>query len=119
MIISLDKESEMGGFQKEYHQLPLQVDKIQFFPLTWTVVHIVDKDSPISGLNVHELQARNAEIIALAEAFDETHSQTVFERQSYAGDQWLENVKFARNFRTNENGEIELFINELDDVTLL
>ncbi len=115
VMLSIDREEAKEGFLKEYHRLPLQIDQIHFFPLTWTIVHIVNEESPLHGLDVQKLKDRNAEIIVLADAFDETHSQNVFERQSYAGDQWLEGVRFTRNFQAGEDGEIDLFIDELNN----
>lgn len=116
VMLILDKKDAGDGFSKEYFLLPLQIDKIHFFPLTWTIVHPIDEESPLYRMDAKEIQSRNAEVIVLAEAFDETHSQNVMERHSYAGDQWRDNVKFARNFRTNNKGEIELFIKELDSL---
>ena len=55
-------------------------------------------------------------IIVLIEAFDETHSQMVTERKSYGGDQWLDGMKFTKNFKTNSDGKIELFIGDLDSM---
>jgi hypothetical protein len=47
---------------------------------------------------------------------DETFSQNVIEKRSFAGDQWIGGVKFKRNFSVNKHDKIELRINELDDV---
>ena len=119
IMLILDNADNPNFSTKEYHRLNLQIDDIHFFPLTWTIVHEINSESPLYQLSLNEIKARNAEVIVLVEAFDETHHQTVLERQSYGGDQWLSNVKFARNFRTNSNGEIELYVNELNDLVPL
>ena len=102
--------------KKEYHQINLQIDTIHFFPLTWTIVHEISSESPLSDLTIKDLQQRNAELIILVEAFDETHSQNVIERHSYAENQWKEGVKFAKNFHANKDGVIELHIKELNNL---
>lgn len=114
VILIMDKGPDSTDTMKEYYRLPLQIDNIHFFPLTWTILHEINEDSPIYGLSLDDILKRNCEVLALIEAFDETHHQTVFERHSYAGDQFLERVKFARNFSTNAQGELELRIHELD-----
>ncbi|MCH2230516.1 MAG: ion channel [Crocinitomicaceae bacterium] len=118
-ILILDKGIGENAFNKEYHNLSLQLDIVDFFPLTWTLVHKIDKDSPLFGLSLEEIQLRNAELIALVEAFDETHSQSVVEKHSFGNEQWIENMKFDKNYRTNDNGQIELYINELNNLSPL
>ena len=115
VIVILDKGIGDEEYNKEYHPVKLQIDSVNFFPLTWTVVHQIDEKSPFHELNFEEMKRRNAEAIILVEAFDETHSQMVIVKHSFGEDQWVENVKFKRNFRTNESGKIELYIDELSD----
>jgi inward rectifier potassium channel len=119
VLLTMDKGPESKDTMKEYFRLPLQIDNIHFFPLTWTILHEINEDSPLYGLSLEDLKNRNCEVIALIEAFDETHHQSIYERRSYAGDQWLENRKFARNFGSNAKGELELRIHELDNLEAL
>lgn len=107
-------DSEDG--KRTYHQIDLELDYIQFFPLTWTLVHKVDQTSPFYRLNIEQIRERRAELIVMVEAFDETFSQNIIEKSSFAEDQWIEGVKFKRNFSLNKKGKIELRINELDEV---
>lgn len=117
VILFIDKGGEDANqFNKEFYRLDLELDQINFFPLTWTIVHAIADDSPFKGLSVADLQRRNAEVLILVEAFDETHSQNVKEKKGYGGNEWLEGYTFDRNFRAGKNGELELFINELDNV---
>ncbi len=101
---------------RSFHRIPLELDYIQFFPLTWTVVHKITEDSPFYQLNADEIKAREAELLVMVEAFDETFAQNVIEKCSFAGSQWIEGMKFKRNFSPNEKGEIELRLNEIDEV---
>ncbi len=114
--LSIDKGLGNKAFNKEYHKVKLQMNSIQFFALTWTIVHKIDDTSPFAGMSVEDLKKRNAELIVLVEAFDETFNQNIVERSSYAGDQWLGNVKFDRNFKMNPKGHLELYINEIDQL---
>lgn len=118
-ILILDKGIGTDAFNKEYHNLPLQLDTVNFFPLTWTLVHKIDNSSPLFGVSIDEIKLRNAELIALVEAFDETHSQSVVEKHSFGKDQWIENMQFDKNYRTNDHGQIELHINELNNLSPL
>ncbi|MCR9172886.1 MAG: ion channel [bacterium] len=118
VILFMDKGGEDANqFNKEFHRLDLELEQIHFFPLSWTIVHAITEDSPFWGMTVDDLRKRNAEVLILVEAFDETHSQSVKEKKGYGSDQWLEGYKFDRNFRASEvDGVLELHINELDNV---
>lgn len=114
LVLIMDQGVGENETSKDYFQLNLQIDSVQFFPLTWTIVHEIDEESPLFGMDLSDIRARSCEVLALVEAFDETHHQTVIERRSYAEDQWISNVRFARNYRTTDKGTVELFIGELD-----
>lgn len=119
-ILMIDQGGEtQNQFNKNYFQLNLELDQIHFFPLTWTIVHKIDDTSPLFGLTLEDLKKRNAEVLTLVEAFDETHSQMITERHAYGGDQWLDGVKFDRNFTINDGGTLELHIDELDKLVKL
>lgn len=113
-IFIIDKGSGQTAFNKDYSELKLESDQVNFFPLTWTLVHKITEDSPLYNINFNELVKRNGEVIILVETFDETFSQTILQKHSYACEQWLENVKFERNFEANEQGHIELNVQDIN-----
>ena len=116
-LITLDKGTQNEKFNKEYFALNLETDTVKFFPLTWTIVHKIDESSPIAGLTLQDLKKRNAEVIVMVETFDETFAQEIIQKHSYARDQWVEGMKFDRNFRIDEKGRLTLHINELDNIS--
>lgn len=116
-IFTIDIGSGENAHNKEYHRVELELDQVNFFPLTWTLVHKISEDSPLAGLSIDELKRRHAELIVLVNAFDETFSQNIVEKQSFAGDQWLDGVKFDRNFHTNSKGQIVLDVKGIDNVS--
>lgn len=117
VILFMDKGgSDANQFNKDFYRLELELESIHFFPLSWTIVHAISDESPFKGLTVEQLKKRNAEVLVLVEAFDETHGQSVKEKHGYGGEQWLEGYKFDRNFRGGADGMLELHIDELDNV---
>src|SRR5574343_41714 len=116
-IVTLDSGNGTSGFNKNYFDLKLETDEVNFFPLTWTLVHKVNEDSPLFGIPLEDLIKRHIEVIILIETFDETFSQTIFQKHSYGSTQWLENVRFERNFEANEKGQVELNVKDLNRVT--
>jgi inward rectifier potassium channel len=83
---------EAGG--RQYDQLTLERTKVVFLPLSWTIVHPIDEESPMYGLTWEDLQGREAEFLVLLSGTDETFSQTVHARTSYKA----EDVVFGERF---------------------
>ena len=116
VFLSIDTGEGSDSFNKRYHELKLEINSIEFFPLTWTIVHPMNENSPIKDLDSKELIRRNAELLVLIETFDETFSQSILEKHSYACNQWREGYKFAKNFHSTEDGKLVLRIDQLDEL---
>ena len=119
VFLSLDKIDGNNHFNKDYFQLNLETDTITFFPLTWTLVHIISEDSPLFNLTLEEIKTKRAELFILVETFDETFSQEIVQKHSYGQEDFIENVKFESNFRPNNDGKLELYVDEIDKVTAI
>ncbi len=75
--------SRMEGTSRQYDQLGLERTRVVFFPLSWTIVHPIDENSPLWGMSAEELARRDAEFLVLLAGVDETFSQIVHARTSY------------------------------------
>lgn len=102
--------NDNGLLNRKYFTLKLSIDRIYFFPMSWTIVHPIDKDSPLFELTADDLKEGEAEVLALVKGFDETFGQQVHARNSYVCEEIVWGAKFVRNFSTDENGEIILDI---------
>lgn len=115
----VDEDSESAMLKRQYYTLPLEVDFVRYFPLTWTLVHVINEDSPLYDLTLTEIKGKLAELLIIIEAFDETYSQIVIRKHSYAEHQWATGVKFKKNFSADDTGTIILNINEISDLEVL
>ena len=77
-----------------------------FIPLTWTIVHPIDSESPLWGQTPEDLERLQAEVLILIKAYDDTFSQTVLARQSYRHDEIVRDKRFAPAFFVDENGDL-------------
>lgn len=80
--------------KREFYALDLEISKINFLALSWTIVHPINEKSPIFGLSRKELEERDAEVLILVKAINDTFSQTVYSRYSYKGQDIVERAKF-------------------------
>lgn len=79
---------------RDFVLLPLEISKINLFPLTWTVVHPINEESKLWGKDADFLKAIDAEFIILVKAFDDSFATTVYQRKSY---KWYE-VQYGKKF---------------------
>ena len=93
-----------GSAMRDFYFLELERSKVNFLPSTWTIVHPITSSSPFSGLAQKDLIGREAEIIVLMKAFDETFSQTVYSRSSYKANEIKWGEKFVYVIEQNEKG---------------
>ncbi len=107
---------ESGGKpRRSFHELPLERHKVNFLPLHLTVVHPIEKGSPLSGLKMQDLEKSDAEFLVLISAFDETFSQTVHTRTSYKFSEIVWGVKFSDMFQYSGNGVVRVDLKRIHD----
>jgi inward rectifier potassium channel len=102
-----------NGLRRDYFELPLERSGVYFFPITWTIVHPIDKDSPLFGKNDKDLERLQAEVLILIKGFDETFSQDVVSRYSYTFDEIVWGGGFAPAFHVDSTGDLVLNVDSV------
>jgi hypothetical protein len=51
-----------GERKRIFYRLNLEIEKINFFPLPWTIVHPIDEKSPLNNMQIKEFEEGNPEI---------------------------------------------------------
>jgi inward rectifier potassium channel len=87
-----------GVRTRRYYPLALERPSVTFLPLTWTVVHPIDENSPMYGETLESLRLAQAEFIVLLAGLDEAISAQVNQRTSYTPDEILWGARFANAF---------------------
>jgi inward rectifier potassium channel len=83
-----------GQRVRRFYPLKLERNRVVFFPLSWTIVHPIDEESPLNGLAHEDLVRSEAEFLVLFTGIDETFSQRVHARSSYQADEVVWNARF-------------------------
>lgn len=96
--VILSRRKVGGTADREFISLGLERDHVDFFPLAWTIVHPIDKESPLHGESEATFRKCDAEVLVMLNGFDETFSQTVHTRSSYKGDEIIWGVRFRSMF---------------------
>jgi inward rectifier potassium channel len=106
-------ENADGELRRSFKILNLEREGVIFFPLTWTVVHPIDRDSPLYGKTAADLEKLQAELMILVKGFDDTFSQTVHARYSYRYDELKWGARFAPAFEIDAEGDIVLDVDKV------
>ena len=96
---------ENGELVRRFYQLKLEREEVNFIPLSWTVVHPIDEESPLHHLTEEQLKESDAEILVVLSALDESFAQTVHTRTSYKSGEIKFGYKFSNLYNEIQTGE--------------
>ena len=109
-----------GGMTRQYVPLPLERNKVVFFPLSWTVVHPIDDASPLFGMTPQSIEQVEGEILVLLSGIDQALEQTVHARSSYRADEIVWNARFRSMFlATDTESRVAVDISRVHDLDML
>lgn len=106
-----------ASHNRRYYSLPLDVDSIKTLAMNWTLVHTITPDSPVYGITLQDLIDRNAEVLVILTAFDDTVGQQFYARTSYVPSEFVYGARFEPMFWPNEAGDIELHLEKTHATT--
>jgi inward rectifier potassium channel len=115
-VMLMTVEPQNGQSVRQYKILKLEREKVLFFPLTWTIVHPIDAESPLWGKTSDDLARMQAEVLILIKGYDDTFSQTVLTRHSYRHEELLWDRRFAPAFNVNAEGDLVLELRKVGEL---
>ncbi len=117
VLFSALEPDNRGGTVRRYSILPLERNKVTFFPLSWTIVHPLDAASPLVGKTPGDLERIEGEILVLLTGIDEAFEQTVHTRSSYRADEISWNSRFRSMFRPPDaRGRVSVDISRVHEI---
>src|SRR5262245_26818161 len=116
VLFSSMQPDDRGGLVRRYTLLPLERNRVTFFPLSWTIVHPIDQSSPFAGQTADALERAEAEVLVLLSGIDETFAQTVHARSSYRAEEIIWNRRFRSIFVVEAGGSLSVDISRLHDI---
>ncbi len=96
VIFSRWELNSKGERHRQFYDLELERRKVTFFPLSWTIVHPIDTESPLYHFGKADCAEAQAEFLVLLTGIDETFSQSVHARSSYISDEVVWNARFTK-----------------------
>ncbi len=114
--ISYLRAEPVGDLQfRRFHELKLVRRNIPVLSLSWTLIHVIDEDSPMWGLTEERMAAEAPTFMVSITGFDEAISSQINDRKVYNS----ETIRFGHAFtdilRDLPGGFIELDITRIHD----
>ncbi len=108
-------EKQGDQFMRRYYGMNFDRSKVAYLPLTWTLVHVINEQSPLYGKTVEEHKDMVFEIMITIKGFDETYGDNVHSRHSYLYEDIVWGAKFAPAFHVRKGGAAMLDIDKINN----
>jgi len=115
ILLAFNQRDENGLLGRNFYPLELEINKINFFSLSWTLVHPLNDKSPIYNFSLQDLLDARAEIMVLVKGTDETNQQQVHTRHSYMADDLVWNARFRPVIGRNAKGMPHLITRKIGE----
>lgn len=111
---------EEGVRKNKFFQLALDISKANTLISNWTLVHIINEESPFFNLTKEDIATGQIEVLVFVQGFDESFSNTVISRTSYTFEEFVYGAKFLPMYHPNEDktGTI-VHLNKLNNFELV
>ncbi|MGH7246564.1 MAG: ion channel, partial [Pseudomonadota bacterium] len=70
---------------RRYYELQLDRREHPMFALTWTIFHVIDKNSPLYGMSKEDFETTEGALVLNLSGVDDSSSQQLYARQIYSG----------------------------------
>lgn len=118
MRLMRSETSPEGFYLRKVHDLPLIRDQHPIFLLGWSLMHIIDEESPLFGQTLESLKESGAELMLMVEGLDETTAQPMQARYAWPAELILWQHRYV-DLLTEYEGETHLDYGKFHDVVPL
>ena len=101
---------------RRFEEIPLLRSRTPLFQLSWTVMHPIDKDSPLYDATIDTMLADQMEIIVMLSGTDDTFADKVYARHSYMPHEICWDKQFVDVLFTREDGRRFVDLRRFHDV---
>ncbi len=98
------KYSENENERKNvFYSLDLELSRANSLATNWTIVHVVNENSPLYQLTRKEIEEAETEILVFVKGYDEEYANTVVSRSSYIASEFIYGAKFNMMYEPSED----------------
>jgi len=113
----IDEITPEGDHIRRIHDMQLSRNRSPFFGLTWSVMHIINEDSPLYGMDLSN--PKFISIMAVLTGHDGTYGQTIYARHMYAPSDLKNNHTFTDVMSQRPDGQLVINFHLFHDTQAL
>lgn len=102
--VLLQERSAEGQRFRRVQDLTLSSESIPLFPLTWTLVHVIDAESPLRGYDAERLEREEAQLFLTVEARDYVLGAFVYDIRIYNHAHVFYGARYAEAITIDDGG---------------
>jgi inward rectifier potassium channel len=114
-VLKAETSHEGTQFRRTY-ELPLMRSTLPIFPLSWTLMHMIDDASPVHGLDRAGFIASDIRLFVSFEARDPALSTIVYDMRVYAAVDVLYGMRYVDIVSTDEFNQPTADLTRISDV---
>lgn len=119
LSVARQQTTKEGVTMRRFEELTPVRARTSLFALSWTVMHRIDENSPLYGLDMASCYDSQIEIIALLSGVDETLADRIYARHAYAPDDILWDRRFVDVLSITSNGRRVVDLTRFHDTVSL
>jgi inward rectifier potassium channel len=114
-LVRVERQKE-GDQLRRFYELPLDRSEHPMFVLSWTLFHVIDRDSPLHGVTPQELADGDAMLVLNVSGLDDSSAQQLHARHVYS---WRD-IRWSHRYQdissVSSQGRYLLDYNKFHDV---
>ena len=104
VTLARQQATREGIVMRRFEDLKPARQRSSLFALSWTILHRIDRHSPLYGITREMMIDQEMEIVVMLSGLDEALADRVYARHSYSVDDIVWGHKFVDVISTNEHG---------------
>jgi inward rectifier potassium channel len=116
VYLMVDQVSIEGEYMRRLYELPLLRSHSPTFTLSWTVMHVIDEQSPLYGLTTETLAHGHGQLLVSLTGVDESVESTIHARHIYGTQSILWNHRLEDIVQTYNDGSRFMNYQKFHDV---
>jgi len=104
LTLARQQATREGIVMRRFEDLKPARQRSSLFALSWTILHRLDRHSPLYGVTKEMMIAQEMEIVVMLSGLDEALADRVYARHSYSADDIVWGHKFVDVLSLNEHG---------------
>lgn len=95
LSLARQQTTREGIVMRRFEEIKAVRERSSLFALSWTIMHRIDRSSPLYGMTTEQMIAEQAEIVAMLSGVDETLADRIYARHSYTPDEIVWGERFV------------------------